>query len=156
MNREILFRGFNEDPNGNEEIELDGRIIKGKWLYGYYSDEKGIGTDFPSIEVFKNSEPNPISWKVIPETVSQYAGLDDKNGRKIFENSLVDFFYDLYHDNVLETKIATGIIKFLNGSFCIVPYTVNPETEEDEWECFINLSDYAPNVILRGTIFDKR
>lgn len=34
--RDILFRGFHEDPNGVETIFLGGKEVKGEWVYGYY------------------------------------------------------------------------------------------------------------------------
>ena len=60
--REILFRGKDN--------------ISGEWITGFLVSEKHIGN-------WVESHP------VIPETVGQFTGLTDKNGKKIFEGDIV-------------------------------------------------------------------
>lgn len=148
MNRQILFRGK--------------RLDNGEWVYGdlEYNRMKNIAR----IHTYDEEGEYLMQHLVEPESVGQFTGLTDKNGKDIYEGDIIRLDSHAW----LDWKEFDGVnaeIVYDNGTFearwknpdAGKPYPFqNPDDEEDvEAEYVCEFIGNLPNTIeVIGTIHD--
>lgn len=129
--REILFRGKLKADNGEHK--------KDDWVYGDLVRTKDGDTVKTFIYGF---------GEVDPETVGQFVGLTDKNGKRIYEGDILD-----------DTKGTYGIVKFNPIISCFIGELVDGTSEYLNW-AFLNKGDPTRQTQLEltsiiGNIYDN-
>lgn len=102
--REILFRGKDADA--------------GEWVYGYYSGPVG------ACECHEICNINDVLGSMVdvdPETVGQYTGFTDRNGKKIFEGDIVERFHRFGNE------IERMYVVEHKGSWCLWDFDDNDD-----------------------------
>jgi uncharacterized phage protein (TIGR01671 family) len=104
--REILFRGK--------------RLDSGEWVVGGYNHKKLCG-DFTGVYIIEQLTDGVCEChEVDPDTVGQYTGLCDKNGKKIFEGDVIKGRYWLSEDLIFQVLYDENGFYYFNekGQSC--------------------------------------
>ena len=141
--REILFRGK--------------RLDNGKWVQGFlviWGNDYYIAPDINAYTSMGGRGKGRCMmfghyYQVLPETVGQYTGLTDKNGRKIFEGDILKIVHKYqspFDDDTKEyTDITTDVVFFDDEGLCFSygksPFLCVVDNVTAEYEVVGNIHD---------------
>ena len=118
------------------EIKFRGKTDSGKWCFGYFLHDRQRGRFVITDGLLEINRVNP-------DTVGQYTGLKDKNGKEIYDGDI------LAHNGEPIGYIVDGV-----RGYCFDVMYFSPKYEES-WSLYgVVVNDFHGDVEIIGNIHD--
>lgn len=128
--RKIIFRGKKLDT--------------GEWVDGGYFYDSAVGESYIITETLEHSIPHNLCCyvDVHPETVGQFTGLTDKNGKEIYEGDIIQANNGI--GVIMWFQTSWGVASYAHGYDGLKSYTAVDSfysKETKEWSVIGNIHD---------------
>ena len=122
------------------------RIDSGEWVGGYYQKRYCLSDNEESLIFHADSYKVWEYAEIVPETLCQFTGLCDKNGKKIWENDIVN-----HNGEYAPVKFGRYCSSFDYGNYNFGFYVDFPEDTFYRKE----LGYWCRKVETSGNVFDN-
>ena len=122
------------------------RVDNGEWIEGYYAECKGktfIGINIFIDDMFEVFCTPVIKWfEVDPETLCQFTGLYDKNGKRIWENDILMAHLDeSYPEDATYETVEWDVAGFVTHEADSIDRQYLDEFDTEHYEVVGNIFD---------------
>ena len=124
--RQIKFRGRNK--------------YDGNWAYGDLISQSYPA--FPHVSAPLIMDNNGGAWEVLPESVGQFIGIHDKNGKEIYEGHICQG---------LRGEDDLWVVRFKNGAF----HFCKEDAIGPIFECAVNNKFWGEGYTIMGNIHEN-
>ena len=135
MNREILFKAKRKDWKELPKEQW--------WVEGYYVYCRKRHYILPVLNKAIGFDEREDEWiEIDPDTLCQYTGLTDKNGKKIWENDILCGRLDEeYSENITYKKVVWDMNGFYTKEECSIDFEPLDEFDAEHFETCGNIFD---------------